>query len=115
MSKIIAVLVSVLLLISVAGNVYFLLGNGINVDKRQYTTNNNHQEQFQGQISMNMWMSHGDSIEWKVEKFETVEQVKEFLTIMAPQYSYFTKVVWLHSNNTWYVFIPEFMKKVEKK
>ena len=106
-----------LLVISVGGNVYFIFGKGINIDKRTITTNQNHNEQFQGQISFNMWMSQGNVVKWKVMRYEKIEDVENALNALPPQYSYFTKVFFVQGagfNTGFVVCVPEFMVEIKK-
>lgn len=110
----------VLLSISVAFNVFFIAGNGIKIDKSINTTSHQHQEQFQGQISMNMWMSQGNTVKWTYKVFMPVsaapdqfKEIKDYITSLPPQYSYFAKWYYIPGVGT-VIFTPEFMTEVKK-
>jgi hypothetical protein len=103
-----------LFFISIGLNVFLATWKGINITKNYTTNNHQEQMQFQGQLSMNMWVSQGNKVVWKYEQLKDPEAVVNKLTVLPPQYSYFAKVSWQHGLTTMYtIFWPEFM--TEKK
>jgi len=67
------------------------------------THQHNHQEQFQGQLMINMLYQKGDKIEWKYKEFEPEkgktnnQQLIDFLNTLHPTSSYFAKIYWYHN------------------
>lgn len=115
--KIIGSIVGFLLLCSIGLNVYFLMGKGIVIDKSTHIQN--HNEQFQGQLMVNMMMQKGDEIRWKIKEFkgarkEQLIKIQSFLNTLHPTSSYFAKHI---SATLKYSFIiyPTFLNKKESK
>lgn len=83
-------MVSILLVVSIALNIYFVTGRGINIDKHEEI--HKHQEHFQSQLIINLHQSHGaakwKSINWKNAGFKTLA---EYLDTLPPEQSYFSK------------------------
>ena len=111
-NKIIYSILGILLAVSIAGNIFFILGKGINIDKSTHTNVNNHNENFQGQLMMNLWMSQGDTIEWVIVYTTTENPQKELVDLLKPlppQISYFATIIWM--GDRYQIIYPNIMKK----
>ena len=111
-NKIINIVVILLFVASIGLNVFFLLGKGINIDKR--TIVHNHQEQFQGQLMINQYYHKGNKIEWKVKELsgganDLILKTISFLQTLHPTSSYFAKIVRVN-HVRWYVLYPDLME-----
>ena len=110
-------ILTLLLVVSVGFNLYYLQRGALHVTHEHYNENHvtNHNQQYQGQMQMNMWMSRGDVLEWHVEGFQNEEQLAQALELLPPHYSYFVKVVYVgdavDNLAPWRMFVPIFMKK----
>ena len=103
-------------IILVAGIIVSLIGKGIQINPTyKYETNNHsHQEQFQGQLSMNMWMSQGDKVVWVTKTFTNTIEISDILNVLPPQTSYFAKTVTQFKEDCsvlGYIIYPVFLKK----
>jgi hypothetical protein len=67
-----------------------------------------------------MWMSQGNEVKWKIEELYSKEEVANKLGNIPPQYSYFTRVVYVgrvyrkisqSPDYKFLLFIPEFLEK----
>ena len=95
----------VLLVISIAVNVYFLSGRGISIDKSTHL----HNEQFQGQLQMNLWLAQGDKVDWLILlDNKDFKAVHDALMALPPQESYFAKI--FYKENGWTLIVPRFAK-----
>ena len=108
-SKVVGGLIGVLFVLSVGVNVFFLMGKGITIDKR--TLVNNHNEQFQGQLMVNMYMQKGNKIEWAYTYFDTVVDGLSFLNTLHPSMSFFSKMFWDDTRKGYGVVYPTFMEE----
>ncbi len=92
---------------------FFTMGKGIQIDKSTHMTTHQHQEQFQGQISMNFWMSQGNKVVWKCPTVEPSELANHLINL-PPQYSYFSKIAYSSREYNLIVCTPEFMVETKK-
>jgi len=108
-----------LLIISILGNIYLLIGPGIKINN-QYIINN-HQEQLQYQtqfsIAMGIFMSNA-VVEWKYKEIEsTIENYTLEKTKLPPEQSFFAdrqkeeSSGWF-SKSKYYLIYPVFKNKI---
>jgi len=112
MRKLIAL--SIILAVSIGINVWFFSGKGIQI--YNYTRNINHQEQYQqqwqGMLSINQFMTQGNTLEWKLVKC-LLEDVPAELNKLHPISSLYCKIT-LHSNSAWVDLIyPDIFAKTK--
>ncbi len=88
--KILFGVLSIFLLLSIAGNVYFLIGDGIKIYNDNKVTQHTHQNQQQAQIQMNFWMTKGHSL-YKSYKFTTPEIRTSFMNTLSPEKAILSK------------------------
>jgi len=109
MARIIITILSVAFIISVALNTYFLMGNGINVDRSNHQ--HQYQNQFQGQLSINQFYVHGNKIKWNTIDCLTNEVIEK-LENLHPISSFYAKVIYFNHSKVSIVY-PEILQ--EKK
>ena len=85
-----------LLLASLAANVFLAYGKGITIDKSDRSDRSDrrvsHQEQMQGQLFIQNGIAHGDKVRWECKTFSTQTQVSDFITALHPTSSLLCKI-----------------------
>lgn len=116
--KVVSSAISVFLILSIALNIFLYIQRDkplIAIDKRIYNDQRQDQSQWQGQLILNGYMSSGNKIIWNSKLFpiddktSPIDSVKNYLTSLPPQYSYFVRIVHYPNIGT-VVFTPEFME-----
>lgn len=110
----ISVILVIIFSISFGFNIYYLTKGAINVTNKYDNRQDQRQLQFQGQLSMNLFLSRGDPVEWK-KIVVTPENVQATLKKMPPQQSYFAKVIDFKTDNGVWIIYPDFLNLVEIK
>ncbi len=96
-------------LIFIVLSISLLFGKGIQINPVYQTHNHLHQEQFQGQLMLNLWMSEGNHVEWKDSEFSTYQELKDYRTSLPPQVSYFCSII--PDSKKWVISCPNFLKE----
>lgn len=118
--KIIRYVLIGLLVISVGGNVFFIAGKGINIDKRQFIDQrqDQSQHQYQGQVSLNYFQAYGSKLKWKFIKYNSLELATKGMNELPDQYAVLADKPqqFRDSDGTgkWGHWVPEFMTEVKK-
>ena len=73
------------------------------------TTTHNHNENFQGQLMVNMMMQRGNKLRWKIKTCKETECVIDFLNTLHPTSSYFAKIDVERYPRT--IIYPDFLDK----
>ena len=105
-----------LLVISVGGNIYFIFGKGINIDKRQFIDQrqDQSQHQYQGQVSLNYFQAYGSKLNWKLVQYDTFEDATVALNLLPDHYAVLSSKPTYLVNGKWGNWIPEFMVEIKK-
>ena len=85
-----------LLLTSLATNVFLAYGKGITIDRSDRSDRSDrrvsHQEQMQGQLFIQNGIANGDKIRWECKSFATQKEVSDFITAIHPTSSLLCKI-----------------------
>lgn len=87
------IVIVVLLVILVALVAMIAGGKGFTIAS-PVTHHHTHQEQNQGQISINQWQAYGDSFTSSIHVFDTANEVNDFLMASGPVRYFSSKVVY---------------------
>ena len=112
--KIIRYVLIGLLVIAVAGDIYFIMGKGINIDKSTHMTTHQHQEQYQGQVSINYFQAYGSKLKWKLVQYDKLDDALTALNLLPDQYAVLSSKPTYLGNGKWGNWIPEFMTETKK-
>ena len=96
-------------LIFIGLSIALLFGKGIQINPIYQQHTHNHQEQFQGQLMMNLYLSKGNHIEWQDKEFETYAELKDYKTSLPPQVSYFCSII--PNSKKWIISCPNFLEE----
>ena len=91
---------------------YFASGGTIKLNSPT-VHNHSHQEQFQGQLMINMFLQKGNKLRWQIESCnkESGKTEVDILNVLHPTSSYFAKIT--KTENTCNIIYPIFLEEKE--
>jgi hypothetical protein len=110
--------IGLIILLSLCLNMYFLMGAGIVINNDNRITNHNEQwqQQWQGQLLINQFMTQGNAIEWKTIECDWNTYTLE-LNKLHPVSSMFAKVLYRdHAFDKYIIIIyPDIFTKTKEE
>jgi len=106
------------LFLSAGLNLFFIKGKGIQIDQSVTNHQEQYQQQWQGQLLINQFMTQGNAVEWKIlivegkDTRESLDKCKEELDKLHPLSSFFSKIS-VHGSNT-VILYPDIFTKTKE-
>lgn len=117
------VIFGVLFIASLALNYFIFCGKGIviNQDRRATYHQEQYQQQWSGQLIMNMWAAQGNTAVWRykaIKDFKSIDELVAFKQALHPLSSWFSRVEpiptgFKYGEYDWYLLWPDIF--TEKK
>jgi len=115
MNKVVISVLTVVLVISVVINVYFLTGKGIQIDKSITTHSESFSTSMSGAMIVNGQFYEGNTFETKTAYFDTEDEKNIFMKMLPPFSWLWAKEYFSILKNKWVVDYPYFYKEETKK
>jgi len=111
MVKKLIILLIVLLSLSVAGNLFFIIGGGIKINNTYHNEQYQYQNQSQAQIVVSLLMRELPN-DWEIKEM-TIDEIKDVMGNLSPIQSFFSKII-INEKGNKYILIYPLMSKDDK-